>query len=70
MTGCCLSGGENLSCKTLLIAVGLRPDRALISGLGTPLWLHLCGNCNTIHPMVESVTAEGTRAGSTAVEEL
>lgn len=70
LTGCCLSGGENLPCKTLLIAVGLRPDRALISGLGTPLWLHLCGNCNTIHPMVESVTAEGTRAGSTAVEEL
>ena len=70
LTGCCLSGGENLPSKTLLIAVGLRPDRALISGLGTPLWLHLCGNCNTIHPMVESVTAEGTRAGSTAVEEL
>lgn len=70
LTGCCLSGGENLPCKTLLIAVGLRPDRALISGLGTPLWLHLCGNCNTIHPMVEGVTAEGTRAGRTAVEEL
>ena len=70
LTGCCLSGGENLPCKTLLIAVGLRPDRALISDLGTPLWLHLCGNCNTIHPMVEGVTAEGTRAGSTAVEEL
>ena len=70
LTGCCLSGGENLPCKTLLIAVGLRPDRALISGLGTPPWLHLCGNCNTIHPMVEGVTAEGTRAGSTAVEEL
>lgn len=63
LEGCCLSGGEYLPCKTLLIAAGLRPDRALIAGLGTPSWLHLCGNCNTVHPMVEGVTAEGTRAG-------
>lgn len=66
LEGCCLSGGEYLPCHTLLIAAGLRPDRALIAGLGTPTWLHLCGNCNTVHSMVESVTAEGTRAGIAA----
>ena len=66
LEGCRLSGGEYLPCKTLLIAAGLRPDRALIAALGNPPWLHLCGNCNTVHPMVESVTAEGTRAGRAA----
>ena len=67
LTGCCLSGGEFLPCKLLLIAAGLRPDRALIAGLGTPPWLHLCGNCNSVHSMVESVTAEGTQVGAAAV---
>ena len=50
--------------------MGLRPDRALIAGIGNPPWLHLCGNCNTIHSMVETVTAEGTRAGMAAVLNL
>ena len=66
LEGCCLSGGEYLTCHTLLIAAGLRPDRDLIAGLGTQTWLHLCGNCNTVHSMVEGVTAEGTRAGIAA----
>ena len=66
LEGCCLSGGEYLPCKTLLIAAGLRPDRDLIAGIGNPSWLHLCGNCNTVHPMVEGVTAEGTRVGRAA----
>ena len=66
LTGCRLSGGEHLPCKQLLIAAGLRPDRALIAALGNPPWLHLCGNCNIVHPMVEGVTAEGTRAGIAA----
>ena len=66
LTGCRLSGGEYLPCKQLLIAAGLRPDRALIAALGNPPWLHLCGNCNVVHPMVEGVTAEGTRAGIAA----
>ena len=66
LEGCCLSGGEHLTCHTLLIAAGLRPDRDLIAGLGTQTWLHLCGNCNTVHSMVGGVTAEGTRAGIAA----
>ncbi len=65
-----MSGGDWIACKTLLLAVGLRPERTLVSHLGDPTWLHLCGNCNTIHSMVESVTAEGTRAGMTAALNL
>ena len=66
LEGCRLSGGEYLPCKTLLIAAGLRPDRDLIAGIGNPSWLHLCGNCNAVQPMVEGVTAEGTRVGRAA----
>ena len=70
LTGCRLSGGGVLPCRTLLIAAGLRPDRSLIAALGDPSWLHLCGNCHFVHTMVESVTAEGNRAGLAAVKNL
>lgn len=66
ITECLLSGGETISCSTLLIAAGLRPERSLVEELGTPGWLQLCGNCNSVHPMVEGVTAEGFSAGHTA----
>ena len=58
-----LSDGTVLPCRTLLIAAGLRPDRSLLHGLPHADWLQLCGNCNRVHPMVESVTEEGKRAG-------
>jgi len=58
-----LSNGTEIPCKTLLIAAGLRPDQTLIRGLKTEPWLHLCGNCSRVHPMVEAVTEEGHRAG-------
>lgn len=63
-----VSNGADLPCKTLLIAAGLRPDRELIFGLGNPGWLHICGNCNTVQPMVEAVVNEGERAGIAAWE--
>ena len=59
-----------LPCKTLLIAVGLRPERELVAHLGEPDWLHFCGNCSTVHPIVESVAEEGKQAGQAAVENL
>ena len=59
-----------LTCRTLLIAAGLRPERELVEYLGEPEWLHICGNCNTVHPIVESVTEEGTQAGIAAIENL
>lgn len=68
--GCRLSSGRYLPCKTLLIAAGLRPEQELIYNLGNPNWLHLCGNCNAVHPMVEAVINEGKQAGITAYEHI
>ena len=65
-----LSDGRMLPCATLLIAVGLVPDRELIHGLEDRDWIQLCGNCNRIHPMVEGVIAEGIQAGITAYERI
>lgn len=70
LESCRLSGGDSLPCKTLLIAAGLRPERTLIETLGDPPWLSLCGNCNTVHPMVEGVTAEGVKAGIAAFQNI
>lgn len=63
---CILSTGEKIPCKTLLVAVGLIPDRELTEDLGAPEWLHICGNCNRVHPMVEAVVKEGKTAGISA----
>ena len=62
--------GEILPCKTLMIAAGLRPERELIHGLGNPPWLHICGNCSKVHPMVEAVINEGKQTGSAAAKNL
>lgn len=55
-----------ISCRSLLVAAGLRPDRSLIHGLEISEWLHLCGNCHMVHPVVEAVIAEGCQAGAAA----
>lgn len=62
--------GSVLFCRTLLIAVGLRPERALVRGLKSPAWLHLCGNCSEVHPMVEAVVREGEQAAASACQNL
>lgn len=68
--GCTTQNGEYLPCKTFLIAVGLRPERELIRHLENPQWLHICGNCNQVHPMVEAVVQEGKQAGIAAINQL
>lgn len=65
-----LSSGAVIPCKALLIAVGMRPEREILVGLGNPEWLHLCGNCKTVHPVVEAVINEGKLAGQTAFEHM
>lgn len=70
LEGVVLSDQTHIPCRTLLIAAGLRPDRTLLHGLHTPDWLHLCGNCSTVHPMVEGVISEGKQAGITAYEQV
>ena len=70
LTGCTTEKGVYLPCATLLIAAGLRPERELVLGLEEKNWLHICGNCNRVHPMVEAVTQEGKLAGIAAYENL
>ena len=70
ITGCVTAKGAELSCKMLLIAAGLCPERELTSHLGSPDWLHICGNCNTVHPMVEAVIQEGKQAGIAALKHM
>ena len=70
ITGCVTAKDEKLPCKTLLIAAGLIPERELVTHLGNPEWLHICGNCRTVHPMVEAVVNEGKQAGTAATENL
>ena len=70
LRGCSTENGMYLPCKTLLIAAGLYPERELVSHLGCPEWLHICGNCSKVHPMVEAVVQEGKEAGKAAIENL
>ena len=70
ITGCTTGKGTYLPCVTLLIAAGLRPERELIRGLEEKPWIHICGNCNRVHPMVEAVTQEGKQAGMIAYDNL
>ncbi len=68
ITGCTTKKGTHLPCRTLLAAVGLRPERELVARLENPDWLHICGNCSKVHPMVEAVVQEGKQAGKAAYE--
>ncbi len=71
-----LDTGERIeiSCDTLLTALGLIPDRTLCRKLipatdintrypRLPSWLHLCGNCESVHDIVDSVTKEALILG-------
>ncbi len=59
-----ISSGERfeLCCGTLITAIGLIPERELILPLekdGTyPRWLRLCGNCDYVHDIVDSVSLQ------------
>lgn len=61
---------EVISCKTLVIAAGLIPENGLIKRLAPQSWLHLCGNCRSIHAVVEGVVQEGIQAGIAACLKL
>lgn len=70
LEGVRLSDGRIVPCNLLLVAVGLRPEQELIWKLQSPPWLHLCGNCHAVHPMVEAVVNEGKQAGILAWENI
>lgn len=65
-----LDTGQNefIECDTLITAIGLIPDRSvaesLIVGEKLPEWLHLCGNAEKVHEIVDSVSAEGASLGT------
>ena len=61
---------ELLGCKSLLLAVGYKPERELLSGLDGADWIELCGNCKNIHPRIESVIDQSRRAGRAAWEKI
>ena len=67
-----LDTGEQtyLSCDTLVTAVGLIPDRALVSALGSPDWLSFAGNCHHVHELVDSAVAEAAAVGRLAASAL
>ena len=70
LEGVILSDGRSIPCKTLLIAAGLKPDKTLVHGLKNREWVHLCGNCSKIYPMVEGVIQDGRQAALRAVSAL
>ena len=59
---------RTIACDTLVAAVGLIPDRALCAGLerggALPDWLHLSGNCDYVHDIVDAVTKEALALGA------
>jgi NADPH-dependent 2,4-dienoyl-CoA reductase/sulfur reductase-like enzyme len=60
-----LDTGEawDLPCDTLITAVGLVPDRTLLPAGDIPPWLHLAGNCDYVHDIVDAVTREALALG-------
>ena len=63
-----------MACDTLICAVGLIPERRILKGLlrdGTlPDWVTLCGNCRSVHKIVDSVTLQAEEAGAAAAERI
>ena len=53
-----------IPCDTLIVAVGLIPEQELIRpfGCAIPAWLRLCGNCDTVHEIVDSVSFQAEKA--------
>lgn len=64
------SGEEKfIPCDTLIVSVGLIPERELISGFDViPEWLSLCGNCESVHEIVDSVTMQAEAVGRKIVK--
>ena len=65
-----LDTGERraLECDTLITAVGLIPEQTLCRNVTEdgqfPDWLRLCGNCDSVHDIVDSVTREAEALGA------
>ena len=54
---------EYIACDTLVTALGLIPERALVQGLEASPWLSLAGNCCRVHDIVDSAAAQAQHVG-------
>lgn len=76
ITVCHLDSGEpeEIECDTLITALGLIPDRSLITPLMTdglaPSWIHFAGNCDFVHDIVDRVLRNGEQLGNQAARLL
>ncbi len=53
-----------IDCDTLIVSVGLIPERELLLGLEPlPDWLRVCGNCDYVHEIVDTVSAQAEKVG-------
>lgn len=58
-----------IECDTLIVAVGLIPERELLDKFSiqnTPEWLFICGNADYVHDLVDDVTIESEKMGKIA----
>ncbi len=65
-----LESGEERSipCDTLIVSVGLIPERELINAFDElPDWLALCGNCEKVYEIVDSVSTQSEKAAKELV---
>lgn len=65
---------EILPCDTLITSLGLIPDKDLVRPLlhdgAYPGWVHFCGNADSVHEIVDSVSRQGEQLGRQLAEEL
>lgn len=64
-----LSGeSRRIDCDTLIVSVGLIPERELIADFDElPCWLSLCGNCEKVYEIVDSVSFQAESAAKELV---
>ena len=68
-----LDSGEErfIDCDTLIVSVGLIPERELLSGFDAlPDWLRLCGNCDYVHEIVDTVSTQAEKLGRNLFQAL
>lgn len=73
---------RRVECSLLIVAAGLLPDRTLIQNFFPPLWeaapdlnalpkwLHLCGNCHHVHPIVDGVSFQAEKLADHLTETI
>ncbi len=61
---------QYLPCDTLITAVGLVPDQELVQDLEDLNWVHLSGNCNRVHSIVDSAVSEASMVGERAYQNI